>query len=54
MQRYYLESQHEQAQPEAIQALQFSKLKALLAKTWGVNPFYRNHWKAACANGNVT
>jgi phenylacetate-CoA ligase len=47
MQRHYLEPQHEQAQPEAIQALQLSKLKALLAKTWSVNPFYQNHWKAA-------
>ena len=47
MQRYYLESQHEQAQPEAIQALQLSKLKAMLAKTWNVNSFYRDHWKAA-------
>ena len=47
MQRHYLEPEREQAQPEAIRTLQLNKLKALLEKTWNVNPFYRDHWKAA-------
>ena len=47
MQRHYLEPEHERAQPTAIKELQLGKLKALLEKTWNVNPFYRDHWKAA-------
>ena len=49
MQRNYLEPEHEQAPPEAIRMLQLDRLRALLQKTWSVNPFYRDHWKAAGA-----
>ena len=49
MQRHYIEPEHEQSQPETIRMLQLSKLKALLERTWNVNPFYRDHWKAAGA-----
>ena len=49
MQRNYLEPEHERAPPEAIRMLQLDRLRALLQKTWSVNPFYRDHWKAAGA-----
>ena len=49
MQRNYVEPDREQAEPGAIRMLQLNKLQALLQKTWSVNPFYREHWKAAGA-----
>ena len=49
MQRNYLEPEYEQATPETIRMLQLDRLQALLQKTWSVNPFYREHWKAAGA-----
>ena len=39
MQRNYLEPEHEQALPEATRMLQLNRLRALLQKTWSVNPF---------------
>lgn len=37
----------DRADPATIRALQFKKLKLLLEKTWSVNEFYREHWRAA-------
>jgi len=39
--------QWERSDAQTIRALQWSRLKALLEKTWGVNEFYREHWRAA-------
>jgi phenylacetate-CoA ligase len=35
------------ASREAIRALQWQRLSALLAKTWGVNAFFRDRWQKA-------
>jgi phenylacetate-CoA ligase len=46
---------YERADREGIRALQFDKLRALLEKTWAINPFYREHWQAAgVAPGDIT
>jgi len=39
--------QWEKSDPASLRALQFAKVKALLEKTWAVNEFYREHWRAA-------
>ena len=37
----------ERGDTAAMRALQWSKLKPLLEKTWAVNEFYREHWREA-------
>ena len=51
MEPRYLDPELERASPETIRALQLERLEALLEKTRSVNAFYRDHWKAAGADG---
>ena len=41
------DERYERADRDTIRGLQFEKLRALLAKAWEANPFYREHWQAA-------
>ena len=50
MERRYVDRELECADPAALRALQWSKLKPLLEKTWAVNPFFREHWRAVGAD----
>jgi phenylacetate-CoA ligase len=50
MERRYVDRELECADPAALRALQWSKLKPLLEKTWAVNPFFRENWQAADAD----
>lgn len=47
MERRVVDPELEFAAPERLRALQMARLKPLLAKTWSVNGFFRDHWRAA-------
>jgi len=50
MERRHFDRELECADPAALRALQWSKLKPLLEKSWAVNPFFREHWQKAGAD----
>jgi phenylacetate-CoA ligase len=47
LERRVLDAELEFAAPDRLRALQMAKLKPLLARTWQVNPFFRDHWQKA-------
>src|SRR5690349_2805772 len=47
VERRVLDAALEFAAPDQLRALQMAKLKPLLARTWDVNPFFREHWQKA-------
>ena len=47
MEPRYFDPELERASPEAIRVLQLERVKLLLEKTWSVNGFYRDYWRAA-------
>lgn len=50
MERRLVDPDLELAPPGRLRALQMERLKPLLAKTWAVNGFFRDHWRAAGAD----
>jgi len=43
--RRYIDRDLEVADPEALRALQWKKLRHLLERTWAKNEFFREHWR---------
>ncbi len=50
MERRFVDAELERADPGRLRALQWAKLQPLLEKTWVVNEFFREHWRAAGAD----